>query len=123
MKNGILRSNKLQRSSFALKLYSTQDHCSVSENPNELLPLTPRHFLRRTFLTAPTKSCPIIPMNYIPYINIWQRLNALRRIFLQRWEAEYVTKLQRRYKWKTFINNRKEGDLVIVKYDLLPLTK
>ncbi|XP_075156661.1 uncharacterized protein LOC142229945 [Haematobia irritans] len=97
--------------------------CSVSEDPDELLPLTPGHFLRGAPLTAPPESPSIPPMKSLSYINRWERLKVIFHTFSQRWKAEYVTELQRRYKWKKVRNNIKEGDLVIVKEDSLHPTE
>lgn len=97
--------------------------CPTSEDPNELLPLTPGHFLRGAPLTAPPEHLQILETKSLSYINRWQRLHILLNMFSQRWKAEYVTELQRRYKWKTCRNNIKEGDFVIVKEDSLPPTE
>lgn len=92
----------------------------LTENPSEILPLTPGHFLRGAPITAPPEAPVEIPITKLSHLNRWQRLKAMFNIFSQRWKSEYVVELQRRYKWKTTKNNIKEGDLVIIKDDFLP---
>ena len=95
----------------------------MSQNPHELLPLTPGHFLRG----APIASCPEgpseLPLEKLSYVNRWLRLKAIQNTFAKRWKNEYVTELQRRYKWKTERYNIKIDDFVIVKEDFLPATE
>ncbi|XP_075157660.1 uncharacterized protein LOC142230928 [Haematobia irritans] len=95
----------------------------MSQNPSELLPLTPGHFLRGSPLTAPPESTSNIQKENLSFLNRWRRLKSIHHIFSQRWKSEYVTELQRRYKWKTTCNNVKENDFVVVKDDSLPPTE
>ncbi|XP_059217225.1 uncharacterized protein LOC131995300 isoform X1 [Stomoxys calcitrans] len=91
----------------------------ISEDPSELLPLTPGHLLRGAALMA-------IPEEYSDnqsLLNRWQRLKTLQLLFAKRWKNEYVCELQRRYKWKSAQVNLKENDFVIVKNDNLPPTE
>ncbi|XP_075163012.1 uncharacterized protein LOC142235634 [Haematobia irritans] len=88
----------------------------ISEDPTDLIPLTPGHFLRGAALIA-------IPEEYsdeLTLINRWQRLRTLQVQFAKRWKTEYICDLQRRYKWKTTQQNLKINDFVIVKEDNLP---
>lgn len=47
-------------------------------------------------------------------------LEQMRQHFWKRWQAEYVTELQQRMKWKSRCKDLKEGDLVIIKEDNIP---
>ncbi|XP_075157769.1 uncharacterized protein LOC142231036 [Haematobia irritans] len=91
----------------------------ISETPSDLIALTPGHFLKGSPLTA-------IPEDYSDNISItnrWQRLKVLQLQFAKRWKFEYISELQKRYKWKTSQHNLKENDFVIVKDDNLPPTE
>ena len=68
----------------------------LTENPAELLPLTPGHFLRGAPLIAPPEAPEVPPLESLSYIKRWDRLKALQHIFARRWKTEYVIELQRR---------------------------
>ena len=95
----------------------------LTENPAELLPLTPGHLLRGAPLIAPPEAPEVPPLESLSYIKRWDRLKALQHIFARRWKTEYVIELQRRVKWKTEQHNIKPNDFVIVVDDLLPPTE
>ncbi|XP_036317487.1 uncharacterized protein LOC118732461 [Rhagoletis pomonella] len=85
----------------------------MTQDPQDLLALTPGHFLRG----APIVSPPEPDAKELSLINKWQRLKVLHHQFSVRWKNEYLHDLQRRYKWKTSQKNVQEGDLVVVKDD------
>ncbi|XP_059224007.1 uncharacterized protein LOC131997304 [Stomoxys calcitrans] len=88
----------------------------MSENPSDLVPLTPGHLLRGAALIS-------VPEEYsdnLSIINRWQRLKAIQIHFAKRWKHEYICELQRRYKWKTAQQNLKADDFVVVREDNLP---
>ncbi|XP_017473122.1 PREDICTED: uncharacterized protein LOC108364071 [Rhagoletis zephyria] len=89
-----------------------------SNQPGDLEPLTPGHFLIGGHILAP----PEIDAdeNRASIVNRWQRLKALHRTFCKRWKSEYLTELQKRNKWRHPQANMKIGDLVIIKEDNLP---
>ncbi|XP_075158210.1 uncharacterized protein LOC142231486 [Haematobia irritans] len=91
----------------------------MTEDPNELAPLTPGHFLRGTALTA----IPEEVSDNLTLINRWQRLKLIQKHFSKRWKNEYISDLQRRYKWKSIQKNLKKDDFVIVRDDNLPPTE
>lgn len=95
----------------------------LSQNPSELLPLTPGHFLRGAPLTAPPEGAINPPKVDLTHLQRWKRLQTIQHLFSLRWKSEYVTELQRRYKWKTTRNNLKVNDFVVVKDDFLPSTE
>ncbi|XP_059222203.1 uncharacterized protein LOC131996641 [Stomoxys calcitrans] len=91
----------------------------ISEDPTDLIPLTPGHFIRGAALMA-------IPEEYsdnLSLMNRWQRLKSLQIMFSKRWKNEYVCELQRRYKWKSSQQNLEKDDFVVVKEDNLPPTE
>ncbi|XP_075167694.1 uncharacterized protein LOC142239814 [Haematobia irritans] len=89
----------------------------ISENPDELLPLTPGHLLRGAALIAPPESLIEPHETEISHLSRWKRLKAIQHAFSQRWKSEYITELQSRFKWKTTRNNIKVDDFVIIKDD------
>ncbi|XP_075157917.1 uncharacterized protein LOC142231184 [Haematobia irritans] len=91
----------------------------INEDPMELTALTPGHFLRGSALTT----APEEYSDNLSLLNRWKRLKIIQLHFAKRWKNEYISNLQRRYKWKVEQKNLKEGDLVVVKEDNLPPTE
>ncbi|XP_075151077.1 uncharacterized protein LOC142225183 [Haematobia irritans] len=91
----------------------------ISEDPTALIPLTPGHLLRGSPLVA----TPEEYSDNLSLLNRWKKLKTLQVLFAKRWKSEYVTELQRRYKWKTLQQNLKQDDFVVVKEDNLPPTE
>ncbi|XP_075151112.1 uncharacterized protein LOC142225221 [Haematobia irritans] len=91
----------------------------MSEDPSEMNALTPGHFLRG----APLIAVPEKLSENLSLINRWQKLKSIQHQFSKRWKNEYITNLQKRYKWKTEQQNLKENDFVIIKDDNLPPTE
>lgn len=91
----------------------------ISEDPSELIPLTPGHLLKG----APLVAVPECYSDNLSLINRWQKLKILQIHFAKRWKNEYISDMQRRYKWKTAQANLKKDDFVVVKDDLLPPTE
>lgn len=93
----------------------------ISTDPNDLLPLTPGHFLTLEPLTA-------IPDPDTTHINInrltrWQLLQNLHRDFWNRWHQEYLHTLQQRCKWHTTKSSITIGTMVLLKNELSPPLK
>ncbi|XP_036321200.1 uncharacterized protein LOC118735507 [Rhagoletis pomonella] len=88
-----------------------------SNEPTDLEPLTPGHFLTGGHLLAP----PELDVNENPasIINRWQKLKALHQTFCRRWKSEYLSELQKRIKWKNPKQNMEIGDLVVIREDNL----
>lgn len=88
----------------------------LSDDPDDLLPLTPNHFLigeGATFL--PELDLSATAKNQLKR---YQLLQKLRQDVWKRWHAEYFNLLQQRNKWKTNIGPTVQvGDLVIIKSD------
>ncbi|XP_075151138.1 uncharacterized protein LOC142225249 [Haematobia irritans] len=91
----------------------------INEDPMELTALTPGHFLRGSALTT----APEEYSDNLSLLNRWKRLKIIQLHFAKRWKNEYISNLQRRYKWKVEQKNLKEGDLVVVKEDNSPPTE
>lgn len=95
----------------------------LSSDPNDLLPLTPAHFLIGSSMTSlPSKDLRQVPAHRL---NCWQLAQQMRQHFWSRWSKEYLNELLSRGKWQT--NNNQDnvacGTLVVVKEDNLPPLK
>ena len=89
-----------------------------SNDPDDLTPLTPGHFLiGGSLISPPERNLENVNINYISRWNLCQKL---KQDFWKRWSTEYLSRLQNRPKWKTQERNVKTGDLVILKEDNLP---
>lgn len=91
----------------------------MSNDPNDLTPLTPGHFLIGEPLTAiPQLDLLDVPSNRLTR---YQHLAQLKQHFWSRWSREYLCQLQQRSKWS---RSRKQpelkGALVILKDDNVP---
>ncbi|XP_015123257.1 uncharacterized protein LOC107045476 [Diachasma alloeum] len=90
----------------------------VSSDPNDLLALTPGHFLIGESLTSlPEHDLRKVPNNRL---DNWELIQKIRQHFWQRWYKEYLSELTMRRKWKSGQHSIKEGALVILKEDNLP---
>ena len=89
--------------------------CALSNDPTDLQPLTPGHFLIGTSLTAfPEKDVTNIPENRLTF---WKRLTQMQQTFWKRWSVEYLNRLQNRPKWLIPRNDVKVNDVVLLKDD------
>ncbi|XP_051167644.1 uncharacterized protein LOC127285590 [Leptopilina boulardi] len=92
----------------------------LSSDPNDLLPLTPGHFLIGAPMTTfPHKDLRNVSANRL---NCWEHAQQLRHHFWDRWSKEYLNELISRSKWKAASNQDdiKIGTLVVLKEDNLP---
>ena len=90
----------------------------LSEDPQDLSPLTPSHFLIGDLLIAPIEvDVTNIKINRL---SRWQYVEQLRQQFWNRWHRDYLNNLPQRSKWKKQSANIKIGDLVLVRNDTLP---
>ncbi|XP_029346336.1 uncharacterized protein LOC115034258 [Acyrthosiphon pisum] len=69
----------------------------VSSDPNDLVPLTPGHFL----IGQPLHALPELNVSQVPLnrLNRWQLIRQCHQSFWKRWVKEYLTTLQGRQKW------------------------
>ncbi|XP_043461940.1 uncharacterized protein LOC122498322 [Leptopilina heterotoma] len=70
----------------------------ISHDPNDLIVLTPGHFLIGDSLTSlPELDFTLTPT---PRLTRWQHLQKMRQDFWSRWHKEYLNGLNIRHKWK-----------------------
>jgi hypothetical protein len=80
--------------------------------------LTPGHFLiGESPVTIPS---PNLNCGPISLLSRWQLTQRLLSDFWQRWQQEYLARLQQRPKWMTKQEEFKVGQLVIIKIEGLP---
>lgn len=93
--------------------------CPLSENPDDLTPLTPAHFLIGDSLhSLPQLDHIDLTTNRLTR---YQLLTQMLQHFWSRWSREYLTQLQTRYKWQRGDSQEvKLGTLVILKEDNYP---
>ncbi|XP_059224869.1 uncharacterized protein LOC131997670 [Stomoxys calcitrans] len=93
----------------------------ASDDPNDLSPLTPGHFLIGTPILALAE--PNVSDQDLTLVNRWKRLKIVSQYFCMRWKSEYLKELHRRTKWKYQQDNLKENDLVVIRDDRFPPTE
>lgn len=92
----------------------------LSTDPNDLLPLTPGHFLIGTSLTSfPQADLRSVSVNHL---KCWEHAQQMRHHFWDQWHKEYLNEQISRSKWKTASNDNDImiGSLVVLKEDNLP---
>lgn len=93
----------------------------ISSDPNNVLALTPGHFLIGDALTTlREEDFKETPTNKL---STWQHLQMLRQHFWSRWSKEYLNNLNIRVKWANGNHEIEEGTVVIIKEDYLPQTQ
>lgn len=93
----------------------------LSEDPSDLLVLTPGHFLVGKPLNAlPEPSLFHLDFNRLSH---YQKITHILQSFWTRWSTEYLSTLQERNKWLDQQVNVKPGVLVLLKEDNLPPLK
>ncbi|XP_077296682.1 uncharacterized protein LOC143918616 [Arctopsyche grandis] len=91
----------------------------ISNDPKDLNPLTPGHFLiGRPLLAIPQSR--VMETTNIKHQYL-QMIKATSE-FWNRWSLDYISSLQIRNKWKQQKDNIKIGDLVVIKEEGLPTT-
>ena len=93
---------------------------AISNDPKDILSLTPGHFLiGESLLALPEKP---LPNDKHPSCR-YKLITQMRNHFWQRWSKEYLSHLQQLHRWKFPRSNVKIGDVVLVKDERLPPTK
>ena len=95
--------------------------CLLSTEPNDLVALTPGHFLVGSLCLSHPEPLEKTPNKRL--LNRWHLLSQLRNSFWVRWKKEVLHQLQQRNKWLKPQPNLKVGDTVILKDELAPSTK
>ena len=85
----------------------------LSDNPDDLDPLTPNHILLGLH-----KNWPFVITSDEKDVTSrrkWRQVQAISQMFWDRWRKEYMTKLVKRNKWKEKLQERfRIGELVIL---------
>lgn len=91
----------------------------LSNDPNDLTPLTPGHFLiGDSLLAIPQEDIRATKVNRL---NRYQHLQQMLQHFWQRWSKEYLPQLQCRLKWnETSTTSIKPGCMVLINEDNTP---
>lgn len=90
----------------------------LSNDPNDLNPLTPAHFLIGQALTSfPVSDVTTKNSNRLDH---WQRIQQMYQNFWRRWSTEYLSTLQHRTKWTKDYKPPPPGSLVLIKEDFRP---
>ncbi|XP_076549257.1 uncharacterized protein LOC117612080 [Osmia lignaria lignaria] len=90
----------------------------MSSDPNDLLVLTPGHFLIGDSLTSLRERDYLdTPPNRL---SSWQFIQRIKQHFWTRWHREYLNELTRRTKWSKGEHPIKEGTLVLLREDNVP---
>ncbi|XP_055632428.1 uncharacterized protein LOC129772922 [Toxorhynchites rutilus septentrionalis] len=93
----------------------------LSPDPRDLQALTPGHFLiGRPLLAVPEPDLAEIPENRL---DLWQKIQSMVQHFWKRWQNEYLSTLQLRYKWTTSNQNLLVGAIVLIREENLPVGK
>lgn len=84
----------------------------LSDDPNDLEPLTPNHILLM-------KGNPSLPPGLFEPHDLylkrrWKQVQYIAELFWKRWIREYLPLLQERQKWNEIRRNLKPGDIVVI---------
>lgn len=92
----------------------------LSDDPADLVPITPAHFLIGEALIQPYHA----PVQQVPdnRLKIRERIQKYVQQFWDRFTVDYIRNLQQRYKWNTQSINLKVNDMVIIKAEYTPPT-
>lgn len=94
---------------------------SISSDPNDLLVLSPAHYLTgKPLSTLPEYDLRTVSANRL---STWQHISKVRQDFWARWSLEYLNELQIRHKWNKDEPNLNQGDAVLIKDKALPCTQ
>lgn len=90
----------------------------LSNDLNDLNPLTPAHFLvGQSLASFPVPDASTLNINRLDH---WQRIQQLYQIFLRRWSDEYLSTPQQQTKWVKDYTLPSPGSLVLIKEDFWP---
>lgn len=85
----------------------------MSSDPNDLVPITPAHFLVGRPLTSPAD----LTLTELPESRLsrWQLVQRLQQHFWARWSKEYISELQQRVNKMKSTKPIAEGTMVLIK--------
>lgn len=90
--------------------------CPLSNDPEDLMVLTPGHFLVGDALYA----LPEMESKNMRLTDRWRHCQNMVQLFWRQWQNEYLSRLQRRPKWLDRNPNLKINDIVLIKDDRYP---
>ncbi|XP_055633676.1 uncharacterized protein LOC129774014 [Toxorhynchites rutilus septentrionalis] len=92
----------------------------ISDDPSDLKPLTPGHFL----LGSSLKAVPDVDLSSIPFnrLHRWQQVQKIVQDVWKRWSSKYLSSLQPRTKWLKPPVVIEKGRLVILRDENSPPT-
>lgn len=116
--NAVLRQQRLDDDGLhtvmceAEAILNDRPITKLSDDPNDLEPLTPNHILLM-------KGNPSLPPGLFQQHDLysrrrWKQVQYISDLFWKRWIREYLPLLQERQKWNQRRNNLKVGDIVII---------
>ncbi|XP_055715163.1 uncharacterized protein LOC129809378 [Phlebotomus papatasi] len=82
----------------------------LSNDPNNLSALSPRHFLIGRQILAP----PEDEVEEEEPLRRWKKVTRLNQSLWKRWSRDYLQHLQQRYKWQRLKEPVEIGDLVLI---------
>ncbi|XP_064074410.1 uncharacterized protein LOC135193908 [Vanessa tameamea] len=95
--------------------------CQLSDNSDDVLPLTPGHFLiGEPLITIPDED---YSKSNITGLQRWKLVQKMLNDFWKRWSAEYLITLNQRFKWLSKRAEPEIGDIVIIRDENLPPAK
>ncbi|XP_072388594.1 uncharacterized protein [Diabrotica undecimpunctata] len=90
----------------------------LSNDPNDLLPLTPGHFLiGAPLISYPERDLSRTPTNRLSY---WKVCSKLQQEFWRKWSVDYLHRLQHRPKWQLPQQNLAINQLVLIQSEDRP---
>ncbi|XP_047994669.1 uncharacterized protein LOC125232886 [Leguminivora glycinivorella] len=90
----------------------------LSDDPSDLAPLTPSHFLiGRSLTSVPHRQ---VSSQNISSLQRFHRIEVLRQHFWNRFSTEYIVNLQQRTKWRSSRGRLEVGTMVVVKENNQP---
>lgn len=99
-------------------ILNSRPSCPLSSCPNDLLSLSPGHFIIGMPLTALSVPAPENCSGGLQ--KRYERLEMIRQNFWQRWQKEYLSELQQRTKWRSNSATLNIGDMVLLAEDNAP---
>ena len=94
---------------------------SVSDDIDDLEPLTPNHFLIGQ--SSPSTNFANITEKNVNSCIKWKSVQAVTNMYWKRWIKEYLPLLTLRNKWTKHRKNMKIGDIVIIEEDNIERSK
>ncbi|XP_046976357.1 uncharacterized protein LOC124542454 [Vanessa cardui] len=96
--------------------------CPIEDSDTDnITPLTPGHFLiGEAPILVPHPDIKDIPVSHLTR---WQHTQKLLSNFWQRWQSEYLTRMQQRPKWLKKVKEFDIGHIVLIKGENLPPSK